>query len=450
MSLRGHSALRYSYDNTTHQTVMTPIALFNRKESHPVGTAVAKATVPTYTLTLTLFINNCACARGKTQTPHHVLLFISHVETEETTLHTMAHLNRNILDLKSIRIEESNSEDDQDFEGFNIVESIEHRDWVDNQVGRLHALASPHTEVSVMKSISEKNDFLGFDNYETKKHKFWTIDKVSEIRNIESEMKLKGLTQEDTDDSWYHYFSSDVTASPIAPSSPRDLCDSEFIFHTGDEDEAAGPSTPRKDKRSDILVPKPSLVPYGDSESEKEDKLEDNTEKKITYFVRDRKTASGKKVINCSEGHTYSISKPGTSKKSGQAPIYTYFRCIKRQSTPNKKDNNCGAKLRVENFPFDESENNMIVVPVGKEHNHEVSSSNSIKKEINEKLKIMIKEFPQMQTDDIIISVINSNVNFKEFYEHNYTPTLKNSMKKVVQRARPREAEENLNSDDSD
>ena len=62
----------------------------------------------------------------------------------------------------------------------------------------------------------------------------------------------------------------------------------------------------------------------------------------------------------------------------------------------------------------------------------------------------MVKEYPQMKTDHIINSVINTNENFKEFYEHNYTPTLKNSMKKVVQRARPRKAEENLNSDDSD
>ena len=209
----------------------------------------------------------------------------------------MAHIRNIFPGLKSIRIEESISEDD--FEGFNMVELIEHRNWVENQVGKLEALARlDDTEVSVMKSTSEKNDFLGFENYEAIKHKFWTIDKVSEIRNIESD---------DSCPSWYNYFSSDVTASPIAPSSPRDLCDSEFIFHTGDEDEAAGPSTPRKDKRSDILVPKPSLVPYGDSESEKEDKPEDNTENKITYFVRDRKTTSGKKVINCSKGHTYSI-----------------------------------------------------------------------------------------------------------------------------------------------
>ena len=378
----------------------------------------------------------------------------------------MAHIRNIFPRLKHIRIQLSSSEDD--FEGFDMNETSESKDWVENQTGKLKALARLNeTEVSV---TSVKNDFLGFDNFEAIKHKFWTFDKVSELRNIESD---------DSHPSWYNYFSSSVTDSPFAPGSPRDLYDSEFIFNTGDEGEAgdegevaspstpikdqrsdnlvpkpslvpAGPSTPIKDQRSDNLVPKPSLVPYDDSESEKEDKPEDNTEKKITYFVRNRKTSSGKKVINCSEGHTYSISKPGTSKKSGQAPIYTYFRCIKRQSTPNKKDNNCGAKLRVENFPFDESENNMIVVPVGKKHNHEVSSSNPIKKDINEKLKIMIKKFPQMQADDIIISVINSNVNFKEFYEKNYTTTLKNSMKKVVQRARPRKAEENLNSDDSD
>ena len=62
----------------------------------------------------------------------------------------------------------------------------------------------------------------------------------------------------------------------------------------------------------------------------------------------------------------------------------------------------------------------------------------------------MIKKFPEMQANDVINSVIDSNVNFKEFYDKNYTTTLKNSMKKVVQRARPRKAEENLNSDDSD
>ena len=359
----------------------------------------------------------------------------------------MAHIRNIFPGLKYIRIQESNSEDD--FEGFDMIETIERRDWVENQVGKLQALARlDDTEVSVMKSTSEKNDFLGFENYESIKHKFWTIDKVSEIRKIESEMKLSGLTQEDTDDSWYHYFDSDETASPIAPSSPRDLCDSEFIFHY--EDEAAGPSTPRKDKRSDILVPKPRLVPYEDSNSEMEDKPQDNTENKITYFVRDKKTASGKKVINCLKGHTYSFHKPGGSKKSGQAPIYNYFRCVKRQSTPDKKDNNCGAKLRVENFPFDESENNMIVVPIGKEHNHEISSSDSIKKEINAELRIMVKEYPQMKTDHIINSVINTNENFKEFYEHNSNKTLNNSMRKAIQRACPSKATENLNSDDSD
>ena len=157
----------------------------------------------------------------------------------------MAHIRNIFTELKSIRFEESKSEDD--FEGFDMVELIEHKSWIEDRVGRLRALASPHTEVSVMKSISEKNDFLGFDNYESKKHKFWTIDEVSKIRKIEREMKLSVLTQEDTDDSWYHYFDSDDNplpplASPIAPSSPRDLCDSELIFIY--EDEAASPSTP--------------------------------------------------------------------------------------------------------------------------------------------------------------------------------------------------------------
>ena len=359
----------------------------------------------------------------------------------------MAHLNRNILDLKSIRIEESNSEDDQDFEGFNIVESIEHRDWVDNQVGRLHALASPHTEVSVMKSISEKYDFIGFDNYESKKHKFWTIDEVCKIRKIERERELSVLRQEDTDDSWSHYFDSDETASPISvpKPTPRDNSDSEFIFIY--EDEAAGPSTPSKDKRSDILVPKPRLVPYEDSDSEMEDKPQDNTENKITYSIRDKKTASGKKVINCSKGYTYSFHKDSGSKKSGQPPIYNYFRCTKRQSTPGKKENNCGAKLRVENF--DEGENNMIVVPRGQEHNHEISSSDSIKKEINEELRILVKEFPKMKTEHIIKSVINTNENFQNFYEQNSKKIL-SSMRKAIQRARPSKATETLNSDDSD
>ena len=62
----------------------------------------------------------------------------------------------------------------------------------------------------------------------------------------------------------------------------------------------------------------------------------------------------------------------------------------------------------------------------------------------------MVKEYPQMKTDHIINSVINTNENFKEFYEHNSNKTLKNSMKKAIQRARPSKATENLNSDDSD
>ena len=92
----------------------------------------------------------------------------------------------------------------------------------------------------------------------------------------------------------------------------------------------------------------------------------------------------------------------------------------------------------------------MIVVPVGKEHNHEISSSDSIKKEINAELRIMVKEYPQMKTDHIINSVINTNENFKEFYEHNSNKTLNNSMRKAIQRARPSKATENLTSDDSD
>ena len=354
----------------------------------------------------------------------------------------MAHLNRNILDLKSIRIEESNSEDDQDFEGFKIGETIEHRDWVDNQMGRLHALASPSTEVSVIKSISAKDDFIGFDNYETKKHKFWTANQVCNLRKFERERELSVLRQEDTDDSESHYSDSDETASPndeessgisVPKPTPRENSDSEVIFIC--EDEAAGPSTPSKDRRSDILVPK-SLVPYEDSDSEmerqdsdseiifmseedkrKEDNPQENTENPITYSIRNEKTVSGKKVINCSKGHTYSFQKESRVKKSGQPPVYKYFKCIKRQSTPGKKEENCAARLRVEKF--DEGENNMIVIPRGPQHNHGQSSSNYIKKSINTELRNLTKNFPNMETKLLINSVINNNENFKKFYEQN-------------------------------
>ena len=134
-------------------------------------------------------------------------------------------------------------------------------------------------------------------------------------------------------------------------------------------------------------------------------------------------------------------------KKTGQLPICKYFQCIKRQSTPGKKEENCAARLRVEKF--DEGENNMIVVPRGQAHNHELSSSDSIKKEINEELRILVKEFPKMKTEHIIKSVINTNENFKNFYEQNSKKIL-SSMRKAIQRARPSKATETLNSDDSD
>ena len=140
------------------------------------------------------------------------------------------------------------------------------------------------------------------------------------------------LRQEDTDDSGSHYSDSDETASPISvpKPTPRENSDSEVIFIC--EDEAAGPSTPSKDKRSDILVPK-SLVPYEDSDSEiifmgeedkhksiceedrrQEDNPQEDTEDPITYSIRKEETASGRSVIKCSKGHTYSFKKDGKGK----------------------------------------------------------------------------------------------------------------------------------------
>ena len=84
-----------------------------------------------------------------------------------SALHTMAHIRNIFPGLRYIRIQVSSLEDD--FEGFDMNEIVESRDWVENQTGKLKALARLNeTEVSVMKSTSEKNDFLGFDNYETK------------------------------------------------------------------------------------------------------------------------------------------------------------------------------------------------------------------------------------------------------------------------------------------
>ena len=100
-----------------------------------------------------------------------------------SALHTMAHIRNIFPGLRHIRIQLSSSEDD--FEGFDMNEMSESRDWVENQTGKLKALARLNeTEVSV---TSVKNDFLGFENLEAIKHKFWTIDKVNEIRNIESD-----------------------------------------------------------------------------------------------------------------------------------------------------------------------------------------------------------------------------------------------------------------------
>merc|ERR1712121_512655 len=128
-------------------------------------------------------------------------------------------------------------------------------------------------------------------------------------------------------------------------------------------------------------------------------------------------------------------------------PIYKYFKCIKRQSTPGKKEENCAARLRVEKF--DEGENNMIVVPRGPAHNHGQSSSNSIKKDINTELRNLTKQFPNMETKHLINSIINKNENFQKFYEQN-SKTIISSMRKTIQRARPRKATKTLNNDDSD
>ena len=346
--------------------------------------------------------------------------------------YTMAHIrNRNTMNLKAIRVEESNSEDDQDFIGFKIGETIENRDWVDNQVGKLHALASPRTDnnnikvVSVIKSISKKEHFIGFENYETIKNKLWTANKVCILRKEQRERELSLLKQEDSDDTGSHY--SDNT------------------------DETAGPS---KDN-SDISVPIP-LVPYEDSDNEiificeedrrQEDNPQEDTENPITYSIRNEKTASGKSVIKCSKGHTYSFKKDGKGKKTGQQPIYKYFQCIKRQyKSKDKKEENCTARLRVEKF--EEGENNMIVIPKGQPHNHDQSSSNSIKKEINTELRNLAIMFPKMEPKLIVNTVINKNENFKKFYEQN-SKTIINSMKKTIYRAR--KPKKTLNDDDSD
>ena len=94
----------------------------------------------------------------------------------------------------------------------------------------------------------------------------------------------------------------------------------------------------------------------------------------------------------------------------------------------------------------------MIVIPRGPQHNHGPSSSNnsdSIKKNINTELRILTKEFPNMKTKHLINSVINTNENFQNFYEQN-SKTILSSMRKTIQRARPRKASKTLNNDDSD